>query len=80
MAIVDQERTTEAETLYEQYGKPLEATHIGQYVAITKDGKTIVGLSLLQVMQQAITAFGRGSFIFKVGERSVGKWRGSVSW
>lgn len=75
MATVDQERTIEADALYQQYGKPFEATHKGQYVAITKDGRTLVGPTVLQVMQEAAADFGPGSFIFKVGERSVGKWR-----
>lgn len=65
----------EAERLYEQYGKPLEPQHTGQYVAISTDGKTLLGSTVLEVMQQAKAAFGPGSFIFKVGDRSVGKWR-----
>lgn len=75
MVTADQTRMTEADTLYEQYGKPLETTHKGQYIAISKDGRTLVGPTVLQVMQQASDAFGRGNFIFKVGERSIGKWR-----
>ena len=64
-----------AETLYNQYGKPLEETHPGQYVAISKDGKTIVGPTMLEVMQKAKASFGPGNYVFKLGQRAVGKWR-----
>ena len=75
MATVDQEQLIEADALYRHYGLPFEATHTGQYVAITRDGRTVIGPTLLQVMQEAKAAFGPGSFIFKVGERAAGKWR-----
>jgi hypothetical protein len=64
----------QAEALYEQYGKPLEAQHTGKYVAISQDGKTAIGSSVFMVMQKAKEQFGPGNFIFKIGERSVGKW------
>ena len=75
MVAADEKRKIEAETLYGQYGKPLEAGHRGEYVAITNDGKTILGVTVLEVMRKASAAFGPGSYIFKVGDRSVGKWR-----
>ena len=43
----------QADSLYERYGKPLEETHNGKYVAIAGDGKTIVGTSLAEVMEEA---------------------------
>lgn len=76
MAVTDEHRTREAEALYDQFGKPLEEQHTGQYVAITPEGKTLLGATVLEVMQQARAAFGPGSFVFKVGARAVGKWRG----
>lgn len=63
------------EELYEQYGRPLEAEHEGRYLAVSLRGETILGPTLLEVAQQATSRFGPGNFIFKVGERSVGKWR-----
>ena len=63
-----------AETLYERYGKPLEEQYKGQYVAISEDGKIRIGASLLELIQQAKAALGPGNFVFKIGERSVGKW------
>jgi hypothetical protein len=65
----------QADRLYEQYGKPLEAQHTGQYVAIFPDGRTIVGPTRLAVAEQALRAVGRGSFLFKIGTRVVGRWR-----
>jgi hypothetical protein len=63
------------DALYERYGKPLEANHRGEFLAISPDGRTILGASLLEVAQEATTAFGRGNFIYRVGEKAVGKWR-----
>jgi hypothetical protein len=63
------------DALYEQYAKPLEEKHTGQYVAIRPDGKLIIGPTLLEVAQMATESLGTGHFLFKLGERSVGKWR-----
>lgn len=71
----DQERKRQADALYERHGKPLEAQHQGEYVAISPDGRTILGPSVLEVLQRAKGTFGPGNFIFKVGARAVGKWR-----
>jgi hypothetical protein len=65
----------EADRLYAQYGKPLEAGHRGEYAAIFPDGTTILGTSVLQVAETALHTVGRGSFIFKIGEKALGKWR-----
>jgi hypothetical protein len=71
----NQELMDQAERLYEQYGKPLEQEHWGEYVAIFPDGRSIIGQSRLEVLDQALAQFGRGSFLFKVREKIVGKWR-----
>lgn len=42
---------------------------------ISAAGKTLLGSTVLEVMQQAKAAFGPGTFIFKVGDRAVGTWR-----
>jgi hypothetical protein len=31
----------QSDALYEHYGKPLEKTHRGKYLAISQDGKTL---------------------------------------
>jgi hypothetical protein len=60
--------------LYERYGKPLEKTHRGKYISISMTGKTLIGDTLIELMQQAKETLGPGNFIFKIGERAVGKW------
>jgi hypothetical protein len=71
----EQERRLQADALYERYGRPLEATHRGQFVAISPSGETLVAPTVLGVVEQALAAFGRGSFVFKVGEKAVWRWR-----
>ena len=70
-----EDRQKTARVLYEQFGKPLEATHTGEYVVISGSGKTMVGKSLTEVLSNAIEAFGKGNFVFKIGSRTVGSFR-----
>lgn len=39
--------------LYEQYCKPLERQHLGEYVAISAEGRRVIGPELLEVAKQA---------------------------
>jgi hypothetical protein len=39
------------------------------------DGKSILGATLYDVAEQAEAAFGPGNFLYKIGEKAVGKWR-----
>ena len=77
MTVVSQyeDRRKTARALYEQYGKPLEAEHTGEYVVISNSGNTIVGKSLTEVVTHAIDKFGKGHFVFKIGSRAVGSFR-----
>ena len=61
--------------LYEQYGKPLEADHTGEYVAIAENGHFVLAPTLRQAAVDGAACLGRGHFVFKVGERVVGTWR-----
>lgn len=63
------------DNLYKKYGKPLENKHWGEYIAISKDGKTVLGNDLIKVMKKSLARLGLGSFVFKVGEKAVYKWR-----
>lgn len=65
----------EANRLYEQYGKPFEAEHWGEFIAISRDGRTLLGTSSRDLTRAAKEALGPGNFIFKIGPRVVGKWR-----
>ena len=76
----DGERTTErqrlreeADRLYEQYGKLLEEEHWGEFVAISKDGRTLLGPTVRDVLREAEEAFGPGNYMFKLGPRAVGR-------
>lgn len=64
-----------ADELYQRYVKPLEKNHQGVYVAVSYNGQTVLRDTLLEVCEQAKNTFGLGSFVFKVGEKAVGKWR-----
>ena len=67
--------TEQAEKLYEQYGKALEQKQQGEYVAIFPDGRFVLGQSHLEALDKALAQFGPASFLFKVGEKVVGRWR-----
>lgn len=66
------------EALYVKHARPLEAHHPGAYLAVSRRGKTILGSTLLEVAERAKTQLGPGSFIFKIGDRAVGRWRRAV--
>ena len=61
--------------LYATQGKHLEAEHRGEYLAVSQDGRIMLGSTLHDVGRQAAAAFGPGIFLYKVGEPAIGKWR-----
>jgi hypothetical protein len=75
VASPNDERVRLAFDLYERFGKPLESAHADEFVAITPDGRTLLGTDLVETITRASATFGPGSFVFKVGERAVGTWR-----
>lgn len=75
MATVEQNHLDDATWLYEHYAKPLEKGHTGEYVAITVDGRMVLGASALEVVRKAKASFGPGTYTFKIGQRAVGRWR-----
>ncbi len=73
----DRHRTDDR--LYERFGRPLEDDHSGEFVAISREGETIVGADDIGVLEQALHRFGSGNFAFRrVGEATLGKWRRSA--
>ena len=62
-----------SEDLYERHGKPFEADHWGEYVAISPKGETVLGRDRNEVSGRALKETGRGFFLFKVGEKSLGR-------
>ncbi len=75
MSTTNSELTKQSELLYQKYGKPLEAEHRGEYIAISSEGKWLLGTDLMEVIDEATSTFGPGNFVFKIGEKSVWKWR-----
>ena len=63
------------DALYEQYGRPLEQDHRGEYAAISVHGDVTLGQTMFEAAQRAAERFGPGSYLFKIGERTVGHWR-----
>lgn len=69
------ERAKEKQNLYERYGKPLEDSHKGEYLAIGPEGQTILGKRSGEVLRKALDTFGRGNFgLFRVGHRAFARW------
>lgn len=63
-------------TLYTQYGKPLERKHHGKYIAISRNGRVIVDVDDITVVDQAIRTFGSSNFVFRrIGYSYVDKVR-----
>ena len=60
--------------LYEKYGKPLERQHTGEYLAVSRDGRTVLGRNLVELTDEAVETLGPGNFVYKIGEKAVGQW------
>ena len=66
----------QAEELYERYGKPLEAEHPGEFIAISTQGKLVRAPTLQEVLDLSLEQLGKGSYVYRLGpDRSVMKWR-----
>ncbi len=69
------QKAQEKKRLYEQYGTPLEQDHGGEYVAISPDGRTILGTTMGEVLRQAVNTFGSGNFaLARVGHSTLATW------
>ena len=72
-----EQRSKKDDDLYERYGKASEAEHKGEFVAISDDGKIILGKDRLDISFKAEERFGAGRYAFrKIGHAAVGKWLG----
>jgi hypothetical protein len=70
------ERALRDDALYEKHGKPFEAEHRGEFIAISYNGQTIVAKDDIEVLKAALGRFGSGNFAFRrVGFRTLGRWR-----
>jgi hypothetical protein len=66
--------------LYEPY-RHLEAEHWGEVLAAYPDGRYVLGTDEVQVMRDAVAAYGPGFTMFKIGPIAMGNagWRLSHS-
>ena len=69
-----EQRPAEADGLYELYAKPFEEEHEGEYIAISPEGKVVLGPDLLRVAEEAEQTLGPEHTLFRLGPRIVGKW------
>lgn len=69
-------RDGEDDRLYELYGRPLEAEHTGELVAIGPDGAYMLGNDEIVLARQALARFGSGNFALRrVGRDFDLSWR-----
>lgn len=64
-----------SDVLYERYAKPLESECWGEYIAVSWEGDTLLGTDLEEASLSAMRRLGAGGFVFKIGEKAVGKLR-----
>lgn len=68
----------ETDNLYQTYGKPLEQSHRGEYLAIFKDERIlvmVVGKDDLEVIGVASKAGQKPYHLYRIGQRYVYKFR-----
>ena len=76
MADRDQKPQLErAKQLYENYGRPLEADHWGEYLVVGPSGEVVYGPDEMEVATRALARFGKGGFRFRIGPRIMGSIR-----
>ena len=69
------DQLAEERRLYDLYAKHLEPEHNGKFVAISLDGKVIVGKRDGEVLKRAVDMFGRGRFAMaRVGHEVMHEW------
>ena len=64
------------DSLYEQYGKPLEAEHWGEYLAVHPDGRIVLDKDREAAHSRALEELGKGYFLFQVGPKATIRWTG----
>ena len=70
------DRARKDDRLYERYGRPLEAEHAGEFVAISDDGRVVLGLDELVLAMEALSQFGTGAFALRrIGADAEIRWR-----
>jgi hypothetical protein len=70
-----EELEAEGDRLYASYVAPLEPEHWGEYAAVSPDGRLIRGATSYEVSRRASEEFGRGNFVFRIGDKTIGRIR-----
>ena len=66
----------EPDRLYEQFVKPLEGRHWGEYAGVSFEGEVVLAPTLVEVVQQSVSRFGKNNSVaFRVGHKVVGHVR-----
>lgn len=68
-----------ADALYEEHGRPLEADHYEDYLAVFPDGRTVLGATLIDVAQEAKAKFGQGAYLLRSAQRPLVSGAGLAS-
>ena len=69
----------ETEAIYDRYVRQLKQEHWGKFVAVSLDGRVLLGNDREEVANEALRQFGSGNFVMmRVGLKAVGKIRESV--
>jgi len=69
----------EMEAIYDRYVRQLKQEHWSKFVAVSLDGRVLLGEEELAVFQEALRDFGSGNFVMMwVGLKVVEKIRESV--
>lgn len=64
----------QSDLLYDRYLQPLEAEHWGELVAVSPDGRMILGTDERELLLAAKAEFGPGNYLFRIGPRAISQW------
>ena len=68
-------RAKDKRSLYEQFAKPFEEEHTGEYLAVGPEGETILGKRAGEVLREAVESFGsRNCALLRAGHTTFGRW------
>jgi hypothetical protein len=71
MAIQETARMARFERRYQQYVKPFERDHWGEFALVTPDGQVVLAVSLEDLMEKTMGMDNDDNCLFKVGEISA---------
>ena len=68
MTIQQSARVARFDRAYQQYVKPFEGDHWGEFALVTPDGQVVLAGSLQELLEKTDGMDNDGNFIYKVGE------------